>query len=50
MLVTRKDREEDKIEQEKQLPFNKYTTLHDVDRYIYDAKPSIKTSSHIIKV
>ena len=37
MLVTKKDREEDKIEQEKQLPFNKYTTLHDIDRYIYDA-------------
>ena len=37
MLVTKKDREEDKIEQEKQLPFNKYTSLNDIDRYIYDA-------------
>ena len=37
MLVTKKDREEDKIEQEKLSPFNKYTTLHDIDRYIYDA-------------
>ena len=37
MLVTLKDKEEEKIEQEKKLPFNKYTSLHDIDRYIYDA-------------
>ena len=36
--VTRKEKEE-KIQEseEKKLPYTRYTSLHDIDRYIYDA-------------
>jgi transcription elongation GreA/GreB family factor len=38
--VTRKDKEEEQIQEseEKKLPYTRYTSLHDIDRYIYDAE------------
>lgn len=38
--VTRKEKEEEQIQEseEKKLPYTRYTSLHDIDRYIYDAE------------
>ena len=38
MKITRKTEEKIQESEEKKLPYTQYTSLHDIDRYIYDAE------------